>query len=189
MTVLSDRECQKEDYRKGNPTHRSICGKVLTSEMMEQAKASFNEDAEVVEILQPSATFQRPPALLHQIQFLRKPPYCDYIVSKFTVTSGHCLLLSITLYSVYISTTKIGPWRHYSVIGRSGFHPHRFGCRAEPDGVIDRLEFIAIRNRGGVLPTTYRAQTLMLSPLFPSPDLGAPSRCAVDVPLTDAMGD
>lgn len=83
LNVLDLSQCQIESWKQGRPTpHREICGKTanVTSEAITAPHASTPSGESSARIPDPDPTFERSPALEHQISFLRQPPYVDYTV-------------------------------------------------------------------------------------------------------------
>ncbi|KAI0797248.1 hypothetical protein BC629DRAFT_257379 [Irpex lacteus] len=83
--LYCSRDCQRKDWSHGVPRpHKAFCGKAQpTSELEDLSPATKVQDTSQIMrgcIPDPDPSFHRPPALLHQLTFLRQPPYCDYTV-------------------------------------------------------------------------------------------------------------
>ncbi|KAF8889369.1 hypothetical protein BD779DRAFT_341569 [Infundibulicybe gibba] len=76
-------ECQKQDWKHGRPVpHKSICGKKDT-DLDEPGEIQIEpQDDGDQRIPKADPGFKRSTDLLHQISFLNKPPYVDYVVMQ-----------------------------------------------------------------------------------------------------------
>jgi hypothetical protein len=81
------RECQVQDWKNGIPRpHKLLCGKRSDNIDMHNASTVPQRELTLEEkiarkcIPDPDLKFKRSPELLHQISFLRQPPYVDYTV-------------------------------------------------------------------------------------------------------------
>ncbi|KAJ7574443.1 hypothetical protein C8J56DRAFT_472398 [Mycena floridula] len=76
------KECQVQDWKHGNPTHKSICGNksALAESVLSPGKAE--KDADSGKWGAPDPGFVRSPALLHQLKFLAENPMLDYVIVR-----------------------------------------------------------------------------------------------------------
>lgn len=92
--LTGHRECQVEDWKQGNPyAHKLICGKRLDEEMFESIlatrdKIAKEEASKIRTVPPPDTTFQRSPALVHQIALVTERPDVDYAV-RLPSTPNH----------------------------------------------------------------------------------------------------
>ena len=87
------RDCQVEDWKRGDPPHKTICGKPLAeaAQQLPQSQASGQEPR----FPPASPGFVRSPALLYTLKALEENPWIDYLLVTPSHESGdHAIQVS-----------------------------------------------------------------------------------------------
>ncbi|KAG8910838.1 hypothetical protein FRC00_007453, partial [Tulasnella sp. 408] len=93
--VYCDRECQVNDWKNGNPPHKTICGKPFTLPWQpESTPLKSAEEISIDYIPQPSSEWSRPTALEEQISLLRSDSSLSYVLMQPTGNQHHGIALT-----------------------------------------------------------------------------------------------
>jgi hypothetical protein len=80
LTIFLVSDCQVNDWKNGNPPHKTICGKVTSDTPLPIPPAPLATTTSRSSIPPPVGGYRRSIALVHQISLLERNPTIDYFL-------------------------------------------------------------------------------------------------------------
>jgi hypothetical protein len=99
--LVGSSDCQVNDWKKGNPPHKTICGVPTSSIPTTQPLPPVSSP-----VTSKAPTFRRSPALLHQISLLEENSQVDYVLVQPAPSPDYGIMFEDSVGSLYFRTMR-----------------------------------------------------------------------------------